>query len=140
MRSTALFTLALLALAACTTFIEAEDTKPAVTGEWTGRWESAGHQGHGGLKCVAVEAGNNTWKATFTAEFGRVKDYKIELTGKLDGKKVVFGGEVNIGTEAGEGVFKWSGSADEKEFVGVYEGGGDKGTFKMTRPEKKQDK
>jgi hypothetical protein len=141
MRSATLCAFAVLAFSACTTFIQAEDAKPAVTGEWSGRWESTAHKGHGGgLKCTAAEGDKGTWKATFTAEFGRVKDYKIELTGKLDGKKVAFGGEVNIGNEAGEGVFKWTGSADEKEFTGEYEGGGDKGTFKMTRPEKKQDK
>jgi len=115
-----------------------EPAKPQVTGSWDGRWESSGHKGHGGgLKCEATETAKGEWTAVFTAEFGRVKDYKVELKGKQEGDKVVFGGEVNIGKEKGEGVFKWSGQADGKEFSGVYEGGGDKGTFKMTRPEKK---
>lgn len=110
-------------------------TKPLVTGNWEGRWESTKHPGHGGgLKCVAAESTKDEWTATFTAEFGRTKDYKIELKGKLDGEKVAFGGEVNIGKDKGEGVFKWTGHASEKEFTGDYDGGGDVGTFKMSRP------
>lgn len=109
--------------------------KPLVTGNWDGRWESTKHPGHGGgLKCVAVESAKDEWTATFTAEFGQSKDYKIELKGKQQGDHVAFGGEVNIGKDKGEGVFKWTGSATEKDFTGEYDGGGDVGTFKMTRP------
>ena len=52
--------------------------------------------------------------------------------GKADGTKVVFGSKVDLGKEDG-GVFNWTGHADDKEFIGQYEGGGDKGTFKMAK-------
>ena len=116
----------------------AEKPAPTVTSHWSGRWQSNKAKEHaGGLTCEAAAKADGEWEATFTAEFGRTKAYKIPLKGKREGDKVVFGGEVNIGAEKGEGVFKWTGHADEKEFVGEYEGGGDKGTFKMERATKK---
>ena len=106
--------------------------KPALPSNWEGRWESAGHPGHGGgLSCVTKETAAEEWSATFSAEFGRVKDYAVVLKGKRDGEKVVFGGAVDIGKEKGEGLFKWKGAANATEFRGDYEGGGDKGTFLM---------
>ena len=104
-----------------------------VAGKYSGRWESGTHKGHGGgLDCLVTEAGAGKWDAVFTAEFGKIKDYKIKLEGKPEGSKVVFGGKVDLGKDDG-GIFTWTGHADEKEFIGQYEGGGDKGTFKMAR-------
>ena len=106
---------------------------PDVTGKWVGRWESGKHKGHGGgLNCVVTETGRFEYAANFTAEFGKVKDYPIKLTGKPEDGKVVFGGNVDLGKEDG-GVFKWTGRATKDEFSGEYEGGGDTGTFKMAR-------
>lgn len=106
---------------------------PQVAGTWVGRWDSIGHKGHGGgLKCEAVESGAQKWAANFIAEFGKTKSYQVKLEGTPGDGAVNFGGKIDLGKEDG-GVFTWSGRADEKEFNGKYEGGGDTGTFKMTR-------
>ena len=117
--------------------VAASPAAPAVSGKWTGRWESSTHKGHGGggLICNAKETAPGEWSAVFTAEFGKVKDYPMTLKGKSEGDKVVFGGEIDLGKEDG-GVFTWTGRATATEFTGEYSGGGDKGTFKMARTEK----
>jgi hypothetical protein len=108
-------------------------TLPNVTGKWSGRWESAGHPGHGGgLNCVATESGPQKWAAVFTAEFGQTKAYDVKLEGKPGSGVVLFGGSVDLGKKDG-GIFTWTGQASQTEFTGKYEGGGDTGTFKMTR-------
>jgi hypothetical protein len=105
---------------------------PQVSGTWVGRWESGGHPGHGGgLKCEAKEAGPQKWEAVFTAEFGQTQSYNVKLEGKPGDGKVLFGGSVDLGP--GGGVFTWTGDANATEFNGKYSGGGDTGTFKMTR-------
>jgi len=111
-----------------------EDAQRAlVAGKWTGRWESATHKGHGsgGLNCVVKEAAKHAWTAVFTAEFGKTKAYNVELDGTPAGDHVDFGGTIDLGKEDG-GLFKWTGRATPREFSGTYEGGGDKGTFKMS--------
>ena len=113
--------------------VPAQAKLPEITGKWSGRWESGKHKGHGGkLDCGVTKSGENEWGAVFTAEFGKIKDYKIALKGKPAGDKVLFGGEVDLGKDDG-GVFKWSGEATANEFAGKYEGGGDTGTFSMRR-------
>jgi hypothetical protein len=109
---------------------------PAIEGKYEGRWESEGHKGHGGgLTCEVKKSSTNEWAAVFTAEFGKTKSYNVNLKGKPDGDKVVFGGQVDLGKDDG-GVFTWKGKATDKEFNGEYEGGGDKGSFKMARAAK----
>jgi hypothetical protein len=104
-----------------------------VAGKWSGTWESSGHKGHGGgLTCEAIESGKQKWEATFTAEFGKTKAYKVKLEGKPGDGKVVFGGKVDLGKDDG-GEFTWTGQATATDFTGEYDGGGDKGSFKMTR-------
>lgn len=104
-----------------------------VSGKWVGTWESTKNKGHGGgLSCDATEKAKNEWEAVFTAEFGKTKKYNVNLKGKREGDKVVFGGKVDLGKDDG-GVFTWTGRATEKEFTGEYEGGGDAGSFKMAR-------
>ena len=106
---------------------------PQVAGKWAGRWESGGHPGHGGgLRCEATEAGAQKWAAVFTAEFGATKPYEVKLEGKPGDNAVLFGGKIDLGVKDG-GVFTWTGSATAMEFLGKYEGGGDTGTFKMSR-------
>jgi hypothetical protein len=106
---------------------------PQVSGSWAGRWESGGHPGHGGgLKCVVKEAGPQKWDAVFTAEFGPIKDYNVKLEGRPGDGAVLFGSNVDLGAKDG-GIFKWTGKATATEFTGKYEGGGDTGSFKMTR-------
>jgi hypothetical protein len=105
---------------------------PSVAGSWTGSWESTKNKGHGGgLSCVATEKSKNEWEAVFTAEYGKTSSYNVNLKGKPDGEKVVFGGKVDLGEKSG--VYTWTGRATATEFTGEYEGGGDSGTFKMTR-------
>jgi len=106
---------------------------PNVAGKWTGTWESTKQKGHGGgLSCEATEKSKNEWEAVFTAEYGKTSKYNVNLKGKPEDGKVVFGGKVDLGEKSG-GVFIWTGRASEKEFTGEYEGGGDTGSFKMTR-------
>lgn len=109
------------------------ESLPKVDGKWSGRWESETHKGHGGgLTCDAVESGKQKWEATFTAEFGKTKEYKVKLDGKPGDGKVVFGGKVDLGKDDG-GEFTWTGRATETEFSGEYESSNDKGSFKMKR-------
>lgn len=116
---------------------DAKPKAPQVAGKWTGTWESASDKRHsGGLSCEATSAKKNEWEAVFTAEFGKTKAYTVKLKGKPQGDKVVFGGEVDLGKADG-GVFTWTGRATETEFTGEYQGGGDTGSFKMTREAKK---
>jgi len=106
---------------------------PNVSGKWVGTWESTKNKGHGGgLSCEATEKSKNEWEAVFTAEYGKTSSYNVNLKGKAEEGKVVFGGKVDLG-EKGGGVFNWTGRATATEFTGEYEGGGDTGSFKMAR-------
>jgi hypothetical protein len=107
---------------------------PNVSGKWVGTWTSGKDKSHGGaLSCEATEKNKNEWEAVFTAEYGKTSKYNVLLKGKPEGDKVAFGGKVDLGKEPGGGVFTWTGRATETEFTGEYEGGGDTGSFKMTR-------
>jgi len=94
---------------------------PSVAGKWVGTWKSTKNKGHGGgLSCEAVEKAKNEWEAVFTAEYGKTSSYNVNLKGKPEGDKVVFGGKVDLG-EKGGGVFNWTGRANATEFTGEYE-------------------
>lgn len=106
---------------------------PNVAGKWSGTWESSKNKGHGGgLSCEAAEKNKNEWEAVFTAEYGKTSTYNVNLKGKPEDGKVVFGGKVDLGKDHG-GEFTWTGRATATEFTGEYEGGGDIGSFKMKR-------
>ena len=111
--------------------VPAPSNMPLVTGKWTGRWTTTNGHG-GGLTCETKETGPNKWEALFVAEFGYIGRYSVKLEGKPGNGEVLFGGKVDLGL-GDAGIFNWTGKANATEFTGEFEGGGEKGSFKMTR-------
>ncbi len=108
-----------------------------VSGSWSGDWYVNNMPKPGGkLRCEVERIARDEWKAVFEAEFGQTAAYKVELLGKRDGKKVVFGGDVDLGAASG-GVFTWTGDADGEKFNGVYKSKFYGGHFEMKRVEAK---
>lgn len=107
--------------------------KDPVTGKWEGDWYIQKMPKPGGkLKCDVERIARNEWKAIFEAEFGQTAAYKVELMGKREGDKVVFGGDVDLGAASG-GVFTWTGEADGTKFNGKYSSKLYGGHFEMDR-------
>lgn len=112
----------------------AKDTIDRTMGNWEGEWKN--NDGEGGKLTAKIAAlGNDSYKGVFTAHFGKVESYRVEMKGKREGSEVHFGGKVDLGSEKG-GVFEWTGNAADGKFAGQYKGPKDVGSFAMTRVEK----
>lgn len=107
-----------------------------VTGRWQGTWTSdSGHSG--GLRCVVSRVDPKTCRAHFDATYAGALHfgYVAMLTGDQapDGY-TYFQGEADLGALAG-GVYHYEGRADAREFASTYRSDGDRGVFRMTRPD-----
>ena len=107
-----------------------------VTGRWQGTWASdSGHSG--GLRCVVSRVDARTCRAHFDATYAGALhfNYVAQLQGEQapDGY-TYFEGESDLGALAG-GVYKYEGRADAREFTSTYRSSGDRGVFRMTRPD-----
>ncbi|GEM_PF-5119687 len=104
-----------------------------VSGQWVGHWyvgESTTPAG--GLKATITSAGRDAWDAAFDAEFGGTARYEVQLTGRRQEGRVLFGGQVDLGRASG-GVFEWTGEIIGREFTGRYTSAGVRGTFRLEK-------
>ena len=101
--------------------------------EWSGNW-SGNRPGYGGdLHCNVEQINDQDWSARFTGYCGRIFAYEVTMSGRLDGDKIVFSGEADLGEEDG-GLYQWAGAIEGDTFDGGYDSTtGKQGTFSMTR-------
>lgn len=103
------------------------------TGDWEGSWYGSDPTTPAGwLKCHIEPAGKDRWSAVFSAGFGGEASYDVELVGRREGDRVVFGGGEDLGETSG-GIFNFIGAIEGDDFSGDYTSQFINGTFKMTR-------
>lgn len=116
----------------CSHLREGGSTDP-VSGSYDGDWYGPNaDRPLGELTCVIVRRDSTTWDATFSATFGGFGEYDVELEGRRDGDKVVFGGSMDLGETSG-GVFEWNGEIVGERFTGTYTSQFINGTFRMVK-------
>lgn len=103
------------------------------SGSWTGAWYRAGEREPAGpLACRLEPAGRDLWNARFETRSGVEATYELRLHGKREGRRIVFGGRVDLGA-AGGGAYEWTGEVDGEVFVGAFENPAGDGRFEMVR-------
>lgn len=136
MRHTTALLLLTLALTGCSSICftaECGQSDPSLS-QWTGTWTDTRVDDHGGdLHCEARQTGAGSWEARFYGNCGREYSYEIDMVGQLDGERVRFEGDVDLG-EADGGVYTWVGHIDGDTFNGEYTtAAGKAGKFEMSR-------
>jgi hypothetical protein len=105
-----------------------------LAGRWKGSWRSdkSGHSG--GLRCVAVKTGEDTYLAKFNATYGLVFrfDYRMSMTADVRDDETHVTGEQDLGKSFG-GVYEYEGTSDGKTFRLNYRTKKDYGHFTLKR-------
>ena len=95
------------------------------TGTWEGSWYiGSGEQPGGALTAVVEPAGKGQWLAVFKATFGQGAEgtYDVDIAGRREGDRIVFGGQTDQGENSG-GIYTFSGTIEGDLFQGQYEAG-----------------
>ena len=118
-------------------YVEDPANKSEVTGVWTGTWIADGAPQGMPLTITCLQTEPGIWKATFDAVCGRDASFTFDIVGELDGDKVVFEADVDLGPENG-GQYWWRGEVDSEQFLGKYKNSTYNGTFELTKDPSKQ--
>jgi hypothetical protein len=116
------------------TLAHAADIAPlTLTGNWDGTWADSRPEytkSGGNFSCIAVEKSPLVWTCSFA--LGKTRTWVVELKGKRENGKLIFGATTSLGDV--QGLYTWKGVLAADGFNGEYDGPDEKGTFKMTRP------
>lgn len=139
---------AVMALAGCSGFDraweEAAESPPprdAITGRWSGTWQSEANDHAGDLRAIITRKDDGNYLARYHATYAGFLTFETEanLTGRRTGDRVELEGEEDLGWLAG-GVYQYQGHATPTEFFSTYESKHDHGTYRMTRPSQREKK
>jgi hypothetical protein len=130
-------------LAGCSSFerdwkAAAETPAPAdaITGRWTGTWQSDANKHHGQLRAIITPIDADTYRARYHATWGAWLggEYTTDLqvTGR-NGQRVEFKASKDLGWLYG-GEYHMTGYATPGEFLSDYKSEGDHGTYTLKRP------
>ena len=109
------------------------DTKPNLSGSWSGNWISDGSGHKGPMKAVFRPVGTDSYEVTFSGRFFKVIPFRYKatlmVTGK-DGDKLILTGNQKL---LGFGTFEYSALADNGSFMANYTSKKDNGRFELYR-------
>ncbi|QNN22281.1 hypothetical protein HED60_08355 [Planctomycetales bacterium ZRK34] len=109
----------------------------AITGRWTGTWQSDVNQHTGELRAIITPIDKDTYQARYHATWGGwlSGEYTTDLqvTGR-DGGRVQFESSKDLGWLYG-GVYHMTGHATPTEFISHYKSEHDHGTYTLNRPQ-----
>lgn len=104
-----------------------------VSGRWTGAWYRAGEKSPAGaLNFSMTPAGPGRWRAVVEVSSEVEATYELTLEGRVEGSRVLFEDEVDLGRAAG-GVYTWSGEIAGDVFQGVFRHPAGDGRFELVR-------
>ncbi len=106
--------------------------KDTVMGNWEGRWYDEAF-GDGTVSAQVIAEGKGAYRAVISADIEN-EPIRGEARGKREGDKVVFQGQIDVGSENG-GVHRIAGNVSEGKFSGQYVGE-NRGRFEMKRVRK----
>jgi hypothetical protein len=106
-----------------------------LTCRWKGSWKSdkSGHSG--GLRCVATQIGDDTYRCRFDATYALLLrfGYTMGMTADVRDDVTYVAGEQDLGKSYG-GVYEYEGESDGKTFRLNYRTNNDYGHFTLKRP------
>ncbi len=136
---------AALCFSSCTSFHrewKEANSKPyeGIEGPWDGTWTSTSTGHTGQLRCVITKKSDEEYEFHYWATWAKILSgsFRVQHKVQVDGGSFKLTGEKDLGALGG--VYRFTGTATEALFDATYTAdGGDKGTFKMKRPEPAED-
>lgn len=128
-----LLTILIAAGAGGCTILGGQDAPDPVSGNWTGAWYRAGQKEPAGRLSFRMTAdGPGSWRAVVEAASEVEATYEFTLRGRVQGSRVLFEDETDLG-RAGGGIYVWSGEIAGDIFQGVFRNPAGDGRFELVR-------